>query len=117
MRRTQTRRPLICLLNTSAEKVFWTRGCQSWKNGGAALAVLDAQQARLLGQQTRNDRAISEARNKLSSVTESLNTARNALTRAEQQLTQQKNTPDSKTIVSPEKFGAFINKSFYCCER
>ena len=47
------------------------------KNGGAALAVLDAQQARLLGQQTRNDRAISEARNKLSSVTESLNTARN----------------------------------------
>lgn len=57
------------------------------KNGGAALAVLDAQQARLLGQQTRNDRAISEARNKLSSVTESLNTARNALTRAEQQLT------------------------------
>ncbi|MDC9165913.1 hypothetical protein PSJ73_23155 [Escherichia coli] len=31
------------------------------KNGGAALAVLDAQQARLLGQQTRNDRAISEA--------------------------------------------------------
>ena len=25
MRRTQTRRPLICLLNTSAEKVFWTR--------------------------------------------------------------------------------------------
>ncbi|EFN5520984.1 colicin, partial [Escherichia coli] len=63
------------------------------KNGGAALAVLDAQQARLLGQQTRNDRAISEARNKLSSVTESLKTARNALTRAEQQLTQQKNTP------------------------
>ncbi|MFV2813602.1 hypothetical protein ACNIZL_28185, partial [Escherichia coli] len=57
------------------------------------LAVLDAQQARLLGQQTRNERAISEARNKLSSVTESLNTARNALTRAEQQLTQQKNTP------------------------
>ncbi|HDI6065121.1 TPA: colicin-Ia, partial [Escherichia coli] len=54
--------------------------------------------------QTRNDRAISEARNKLSSVTESLNTARNALTRAEQQLTQQKNTPDGKTIVSPEKF-------------
>lgn len=47
------------------------------KNGGAALAVLDAQQARLLEQQTRNDRAISEARNKLSSVTESLNTARN----------------------------------------
>ncbi|MDC9165912.1 colicin Ia central receptor-binding domain-containing protein [Escherichia coli] len=42
--------------------------------------------------------------NKLSSVTESLNTARNALTRAEQQLTQQKNTPDGKTIVSPEKF-------------
>ncbi|CDZ86625.1 Colicin-Ia [Citrobacter koseri] len=74
------------------------------KNGGAALAVLDAQQARLLEQQTRNDRAISEARNKLSSVTESLNTARNALTRAEQQLTQQKNTPDGKTIVSPEKF-------------
>lgn len=68
-----------------------------------ALAV-HAQQARLLGQQTRNDRAISEARNKLSSVTESLNTARNALTRAEQQLTQQKNTPDGKTIVSPEKF-------------
>ncbi len=63
-----------------------------------------AQQARLLGQQTRNDRAISEARNKLSSVTESLNTARNALTRAEQQLTQQKNTPDGKTIVSPENF-------------
>ncbi|MCV9259712.1 hypothetical protein ODZ59_26635, partial [Escherichia coli] len=63
-----------------------------------------AQQARLLGQQTRNDRAISEARNKLSSVTESLNTARNALTRAEQQLTQQKNTLDGKTIVSPEKF-------------
>lgn len=57
---------------------------------GQPLAVLDAQQARLLGQQTRNDRAISEARNKLSSVTESLKTARNALTRAEQQLTQQK---------------------------
>ena len=37
-------------------------------------------------------------------VTESLKTARNALTRAEQQLTQQKNTPDGKTIVSPEKF-------------
>lgn len=66
--------------------------------------LLDAQQARLLEQQTRNDRAISEARNKLSSVTESLNTARNALTRAEQQLTQQKNTPDGKTIVSSEKF-------------
>ncbi|EFH2171802.1 hypothetical protein BHM12_004772 [Escherichia coli] len=31
MRRTQTRRPLICLLNTGAETVFWTRGCQSWK--------------------------------------------------------------------------------------
>ncbi|EDY7888009.1 hypothetical protein GPO32_004639 [Salmonella enterica] len=30
-------------------------------------------------------------------VTESLKTARNALTRAEQQLTQQKNTPDGKT--------------------
>lgn len=43
-----------------------------------ALAV-HAQQARLLGQQTRNDRAISEARNKLSSVTESLNTARNGV--------------------------------------
>ncbi|EPH3203640.1 colicin Ia central receptor-binding domain-containing protein, partial [Escherichia coli] len=71
-----------------------TRLSELEKNGGAALAVLDAQQARLLGQQTRNDRAISEARNKLSSVTESLNTARNALTRAEQQLTQQKNTPD-----------------------
>ncbi|EJO4701287.1 hypothetical protein NRM02_004593, partial [Salmonella enterica] len=70
-----------------------TRLSELEKNGGAALAVLDAQQARLLGQQTRNDRAISEARNKLSSVTESLNTARNALTRAEQQLTQQKNTP------------------------
>ncbi|EPY0124647.1 colicin Ia central receptor-binding domain-containing protein, partial [Escherichia coli] len=69
-----------------------TRLSELEKNGGAALAVLDAQQARLLGQQTRNDRAISEARNKLSSVTESLNTARNALTRAEQQLTQQKNT-------------------------
>ncbi|MBC0060234.1 hypothetical protein FSJ07_024090, partial [Escherichia coli] len=68
-----------------------TRLSELEKNGGAALAVLDAQQARLLGQQTRNDRAISEARNKLSSVTESLNTARNALTRAEQQLTQQKN--------------------------
>lgn len=95
-----------------------TRLSELEKNGGAALAVLDAQQARLLGQQTRNDRAISEARNKLSSVTESLNTARNALTRAEQQLTQQKNTPDGKTIVSPEKIpGAFINKSFYCCER
>ncbi|HCO3522954.1 TPA: hypothetical protein N8F35_004453, partial [Escherichia coli] len=66
-----------------------TRLSELEKNGGAALAVLDAQQARLLGQQTRNDRAISEARNKLSSVTESLNTARNALTRAEQQLTQQ----------------------------
>ncbi|EER2209637.1 hypothetical protein GAS06_005346, partial [Escherichia coli] len=65
-----------------------TRLSELEKNGGAALAVLDAQQARLLGQQTRNDRAISEARNKLSSVTESLNTARNALTRAEQQLTQ-----------------------------
>ncbi|EQA1246100.1 hypothetical protein AT500_004475, partial [Escherichia coli] len=64
-----------------------TRLSELEKNGGAALAVLDAQQARLLGQQTRNDRAISEARNKLSSVTESLNTARNALTRAEQQLT------------------------------
>ncbi|EHT9399520.1 colicin-Ia domain protein [Escherichia coli] len=61
-----------------------TRLSELEKNGGAALAVLDAQQARLLGQQTRNDRAISEARNKLSSVTESLNTARNALTRAEQ---------------------------------
>ncbi|EOU8064939.1 colicin Ia family protein, partial [Shigella sonnei] len=73
-----------------------TRLSELEKNGGAALAVLDAQQARLLGQQTRNDRAISEARNKLSSVTESLNTARNALTRAEQQLTQQKNTPDGK---------------------
>ncbi|HAE9791309.1 TPA_asm: colicin, partial [Salmonella enterica subsp. enterica serovar Heidelberg] len=71
-----------------------TRLSELEKNGGAALAVLDAQQARLLGQQTRNDRAISEARNKLSSVTESLKTARNALTRAEQQLTQQKNTPD-----------------------
>lgn len=59
-----------------------TRLSELEKNGGAALAVLDAQQARLLGQQTRNDRAISEARNKLSSVTESLNTARNALTRA-----------------------------------
>ncbi|EOK5571194.1 colicin, partial [Escherichia coli] len=70
-----------------------TRLSELEKNGGAALAVLDAQQARLLGQQTRNDRAISEARNKLSSVTESLKTARNALTRAEQQLTQQKNTP------------------------
>lgn len=81
-----------------------TRLSELEKNGGAALAVLDAQQARLLGQQTRNERAISEARNKLSSVTESLNTARNALTRAEQQLTQQKNTPDGKTIVSPEKF-------------
>ncbi|MEL9101789.1 hypothetical protein J4Y49_25950, partial [Escherichia coli] len=57
-----------------------TRLSELEKNGGAALAVLDAQQARLLGQQTRNDRAISEARNKLSSVTESLNTARNALT-------------------------------------
>ncbi|EBC6513906.1 colicin-Ia domain protein [Salmonella enterica] len=68
-----------------------TRLSELEKNGGAALAVLDAQQARLLGQQTRNDRAISEARNKLSSVTESLKTARNALTRAEQQLTQQKN--------------------------
>ncbi|EBT4251222.1 hypothetical protein CKS12_25315, partial [Salmonella enterica] len=67
-----------------------TRLSELEKNGGAALAVLDAQQARLLGQQTRNDRAISEARNKLSSVTESLKTARNALTRAEQQLTQQK---------------------------
>lgn len=77
-----------------------TRLSELEKNGGAALAVLDAQQARLLGQQTRNDRAISEARNKLSSVTESLKTARNALTRAEQQLTQQKNTPDGKTIVS-----------------
>ncbi len=54
-----------------------TRLSELEKNGGAALAVLDAQQARLLGQQTRNDRAISEARNKLSSVTESLNTARN----------------------------------------
>ena len=81
-----------------------TRLSELEKNGGAALAVLDAQQARLLGQQTRNERAISEARNKLSSVTESLKTARNALTRAEQQLTQQKNTPDGKTIVSPEKF-------------
>ncbi|HDS8799621.1 TPA: colicin [Escherichia coli] len=81
-----------------------TRLSELEKNGEAALAVLDAQQARLLEQQTRNDRAISEARNKLSSVTESLNTARNALTRAEQQLTQQKNTPDGKTIVSPEKF-------------
>lgn len=49
-----------------------TRLSELEKNGGAALAVLDAQQARLLGQQTRNDRAISEARNKLSSVTESL---------------------------------------------
>ncbi|ENF4271768.1 hypothetical protein ABRA60_004815, partial [Escherichia coli] len=67
-----------------------TRLSELEKNGGAALAVLDAQQARLLGQQTRNDRGISEARNKLSSVTESLKTARNALTRAEQQLTQQK---------------------------
>ncbi len=94
-----------------------TRLSELEKNGGAALAVLDAQQARLLGQQTRNDRAISEARNKLSSVTESLNTARNALTRAEQQLTQQKNTPDGKTIVSLKNSGAFINKSFYCCER
>lgn len=81
-----------------------TRLSELEKNGGAALAVLDAQQARLLGQQTRNDRAISEARNKLSSVTESLNTARNALTRAEQQLTQQKNTPDGKTIVSLKNF-------------
>ncbi|EGE1015201.1 colicin-Ia domain protein [Shigella flexneri] len=54
-----------------------TRLSELEKNGGAALAVLDAQQARLLGQQTRNDRAISEARNKLSSVTESLKTARN----------------------------------------
>lgn len=63
-----------------------TRLSELEKKGGAALAVLDAQQARLLEQQTRNDRAISEARNKLSSVTESLNTARNALTRAEQQL-------------------------------
>ena len=54
-----------------------TRLSELEKNGGAALAVLDAQQARLL---------------------------RNALTRAEQQLTQQKNTPDGKTIVSPEKF-------------
>lgn len=63
-----------------------TRLSELEKNGGAALAVLDAQQARLLGQQTRNDRAISEARNKLSSVTESLKTARNALTRAEQQV-------------------------------
>ncbi|EMB1662559.1 colicin [Escherichia coli] len=81
-----------------------TRLSELEKNGGAALAVLDAQQVRLLEQQTRNDRAISEARNKLSSVTESLKTARNALTRAEQQLTQQKNTPDGKTIVSPEKF-------------
>lgn len=81
-----------------------TRLSELEKKGGAALAVLDAQQARLLEQQTRNDRAISEARNKLSSVTESLNTARNALTRAEQQLTQQKNTPDGKTIVSSEKF-------------
>ncbi|EHZ2473865.1 colicin-Ia domain protein [Escherichia coli] len=54
-----------------------TRLSELEKNGGAALAVLDAQQARLLEQQTRNDRAISEARNKLSSVTESLNTARN----------------------------------------
>ncbi|EAA6142918.1 colicin-Ia domain protein [Salmonella enterica subsp. enterica] len=44
-----------------------TRLSELEKNGGAALAVLDAQQARLLGQQTRNDRAISEARNKLSS--------------------------------------------------
>ncbi|ECZ5471042.1 colicin [Salmonella enterica subsp. enterica serovar Oslo] len=74
------------------------------KNGGAALAVLDAQQTRLLEQQARNDRAISDARNKLTSVTESLNKARNALASAEQQLTQQKNTPDGKTIVSPEKF-------------
>ncbi|EFO6456112.1 colicin-Ia domain protein [Escherichia coli] len=54
-----------------------TRLSELEKNGGAALAVLDAQQARLLGQQTRNERAISEARNKLSSVTESLKTARN----------------------------------------
>ncbi|HAB6072946.1 TPA_asm: colicin-Ia domain protein [Salmonella enterica subsp. enterica] len=79
-----------------------TRLSELEKNGGAALAVLDAQQARLLGQQTRNDRAISEARNKLSSVTESLKTARNALTRAEQQLTQQKNTPDADE--SPNDF-------------
>ncbi len=100
----QTKRPLICLLNMSAEKVFWTRSYQNWKNGGATLAVLDTQQARLLELQTRNDRAISDAGNKLSSVTKSLNTARNALTRAEQQLTQRKNTPDGKTIVSPEKF-------------
>ncbi|VCY60080.1 Colicin-Ia [Escherichia coli] len=40
MRRTQTRRPLICLLNTSAEKVFWTRGCQSWKMAGQPLPFL-----------------------------------------------------------------------------
>ncbi|EHX1271912.1 hypothetical protein K3Q26_004940 [Escherichia coli] len=68
----------------------------------AVLAVLDVQQLRLLYLQTRNGRAISDARNKRSSVMESLNTARNVLTRAEHQLTQQKNTPDGKTIVSPE---------------
>jgi len=48
MRRVQAKRPLICLLNMSVEKVFWTRSYQNWKNGGATLAVLDTQQARLL---------------------------------------------------------------------
>ncbi|HAY0242437.1 TPA: hypothetical protein JS294_004663 [Escherichia coli] len=37
-----------------------TRLSELEKNGGETLAVLDAQQARLLEQQTRNDRAISE---------------------------------------------------------
>ncbi len=58
------RRPLICLLNTSAEKVFWTRVVRAGKKWRGSPCRSWCTTGRLLEQQTRNDRAISEARNK-----------------------------------------------------
>ncbi|WP_258960537.1 colicin-like pore-forming protein, partial [Klebsiella pneumoniae] len=104
-----------------------TRLSELEKNGGAALAVLDAQQARLLGQQTLNDRnpvvtedvegdkkiynaevaewdklrqRLLDARNKITSAESAVNSARNNVSA---RTNEQKHANDALNALLKEK--------------
>lgn len=72
-------------------------------SGNANLAVFEIHRSQLLTKAIQNENVIKNTKKNLLSTINSLNQANQSLKNAEKNLNDKRNTPDGKTIISPEK--------------
>ncbi|WP_317180092.1 colicin-like pore-forming protein [Lelliottia amnigena] len=72
-------------------------------SGNADLAVFETQQSQLIAKSTQNETVIKTANNKLVTADNNLSAANQQLKNAEKVLNEKRNTPEGKTITSPER--------------